>query len=528
MAAKQGDMAYRRRAPARTAALLVALALVGTACQPGGSGGTAAGTSTTTAPPPATTSTVPPVPSTTTAPPTTTTTIAPDPGPLPTTTVPGGGGGTGELALKDTGLTRLQVDVSSRAAWITLRLNGTTIKLSKVLATSGNTRVTGLGGSDIALWGDGTASIDLVLAVPQGAATYLSLCKNYLGPASITLTRRTEAPTPILSYTATGSDPSAASGCENYAQAPLDRSSLIGPVRWPARRDPRPLVLANFYPWYDPTTLQTSFGDQPTGPANTNDPAVVQQAVDLARGSGIDGFVIEYEGSPANEPRIRYAYDAADARPGFNAALLIDLDVLSRRSGGLTVQSLDAALQEVAAYAGRSSQLRMGDQPVVFLYGAARVTPVQWNAAVERLRAATGLQPFVIPDDAGLGIPARYLYSTNNVSDDQLAQWSDAELTDLQLRPAFDGWSPGLWVAPVSPGYDDTRLGRPSPMVTDREGGARYDRTWQAAVGSLPDWIIISSWNEYYEQTHVAPGTTTGTRALDQTARWAASFDRTG
>ena len=39
-----------------------------------------------------------------------------------------------------------------------------------------------------------------------------------------------------------------------------------------------------------------------------------------------------------------------------------------------------------------------------------------------------------------------------------------------------------------------------------------------------PEWVLITSWNEWYETTNVAPGTTTGTRALDQTRTWTRRF----
>jgi hypothetical protein len=82
--------------------------------------------------------------------------------------------------------------------------------------------------------------------------------------------------------------------------------------------------------------------------------------------------------------------------------------------------------------------------------------------------------------------------------------------------------------APVSPGYDDTRLGRSFPTFVDRRNGQRYDETWAAALRSLPDWIIVTSWNEYYEQTHIVPGASTSDRALRQTDAWSAGFHVTG
>jgi hypothetical protein len=80
----------------------------------------------------------------------------------------------------------------------------------------------------------------------------------------------------------------------------------------------------------------------------------------------------------------------------------------------------------------------------------------------------------------------------------------------------------------VTPGYDDRLLGRITSLFIDRRAGARFDESWQASMSTLPEWVLVTSWNEYYEQTHVMPGTTTGTLALDQVATWSGAFHRTG
>ena len=442
----------------------------------------------------------------------------------------GGGGGPVGLTLADTGLTHVRVTVDNAAAWVTVFLQGATIDVSKIVSTVDAAQVTGLGGNQIAVWNTGQAVVDLVLRVPHGVQPALVMCKNYQGPASVTITRLTDAPTTIASVTNTGSNTAVSPGsCENWQSTPLARSDLIGPVRWPARRDARPLVLAAYYPWYDANALNHDFGDDPVGPANTFDPATVASAIDLAASHGVDGFVVEYETTPANDPAIDTAYNTADARGGFQMAMLLDLALLAERNNGITSGMLDTVLGGAMARTFHPSQLRVGNQPVMFVYGADKVDPYQWAAALDRLRAATGVTPFIVSDAAATGSPGRYLYSTNTVPTlDQLLQWANYTLLDLQERPALDAAASPLWVAPVSPGYDDTRLGRQSPVYVDRAGGQRYDNTWDAALSSLPDWIFITSWNEYYEQTHIMPGTWTGDRALQQTASWASQFHTTG
>jgi hypothetical protein len=373
--------------------------------------------------------------------------------------------------------------------------------------------------------GNGVVVVEAVLSTPAGAATAMRMCKNYLGPTTVTITRLTDGTTDVAELVNNGTDWVAHDGCENPARFELDRSALIGPTRWPARADDRRLTLAHYYPWYDDADLAGNFAETPVAPADTSDPAEVAAAVAMARGAGIDGFVVEYDGWEENFGRADLVYDAAEASPGFQLALMLDFDNLRNRFTSLDGTVLDIALAEVEKRSSSPAQLEVGGRPVVFLYAATHVDPTAWNAALDRLRIRTGLRPFVVTDSQWLPSPGLYSYSANNLSTLQaLLQWAAHTLLQLRAQPGLDGQTGPLWAAPVSPGYDDTRLGRPSPLYVDRRDGARYDDNWQAALRSLPDWVVITSWNEYYEHTHIAPGSATGLRAVEQTAEWTARF----
>jgi hypothetical protein len=81
-----------------------------------------------------------------------------------------------------------------------------------------------------------------------------------------------------------------------------------------------------------------------------------------------------------------------------------------------------------------------------------------------------------------------------------------------------------IWVATVMPGNDDTRTGRPDAYVRERRGGNFYRESWRAAFTTYPDWIIITSWNEWVEGTMIEPSVTYGNLYLDITREFAAQF----
>ena len=71
---------------------------------------------------------------------------------------------------------------------------------------------------------------------------------------------------------------------------------------------------------------------------------------------------------------------------------------------------------------------------------------------------------------------------------------------------------------------DDQKLRGNTNPVIDRDGGARYDGTWSAALAGSPDWMVVTSWNEWFEDTEIEPGVATGSGALEQTASWSQAF----
>jgi hypothetical protein len=59
----------------------------------------------------------------------------------------------------------------------------------------------------------------------------------------------------------------------------------------------------------------------------------------------------------------------------------------------------------------------------------------------------------------------------------------------------------------------------------DRQGGAYYRSTMEAALGTKPSWaVLITSWNEWPEGTQIEPSSTCGDHYLGLTAEFATRF----
>jgi hypothetical protein len=81
-----------------------------------------------------------------------------------------------------------------------------------------------------------------------------------------------------------------------------------------------------------------------------------------------------------------------------------------------------------------------------------------------------------------------------------------------------------LWVATVMPGYDDRKARPGNGFARSRDDGEYYRQTWQAAIASKPQWVVINSFNEWPEGSYIEPSRAYGGLYLDLTREWAARF----
>lgn len=173
--------------------------------------------------------------------------------------------------------------------------------------------------------------------------------------------------------------------------------------------------------------------------------------------------------------------------------------------------------------------LRLDNRPVIFVYTASRLDEGQWRDVLANVRA-TGRDPIVIGDFFHSRLINAFdgEYQYINVSKSP-ADLLDMYRTETLRVRTFNLLTPGdrrrLWVASVCPGYDDRRISsRATHEFVDRANGSTYDTQWRTAVTTAADWVIITTWNEFFENTHIEPSATYGTAYLDATRKWVATF----
>ncbi len=291
--------------------------------------------------------------------------------------------------------------------------------------------------------------------------------------------------------------------------------------------EPRePFVLAFYYPWYGsengPQARRLHWGDENDHYASTNfpelglydsaDPETIDQHITWARDAGIDAFVCSWWGETGGNVYVDVACRAVKQvceAEEFPFTLYIERN-----------ESVEQAVRDLRyvwnTYAQSDAFLRLDGKPVLFVYGRVmgQLGLDGWKETFEKLRAE-GIEYAAIAD----GFDAGYLdvfagYHTYNPCTIELP-----DLAKTYEQASIAAHTRGkLFVATVLPGYDDTIIRTPG-FKRDRQGGAFYPESWRVATESHPDWIIITTWNEWHEGSEIEPSKEYGHQYLDLTRR---------
>lgn len=303
-----------------------------------------------------------------------------------------------------------------------------------------------------------------------------------------------------------------------------------------------PLVLALYYPWYDVSAWESGVtADYPLMPYESWERDAIERHISWASGAGIDVLVSAWFGPHNNNPtenNLKTLLEVAQPT-GLKLAILLETDSGDFfPSRGALVDGLKHAL---STHATHPAYLRVDNRPVVFVWRPASVFGTN-NARVNR---------------AGAPAVAAWRSLLDEVDPARQAIWI-AEGEDFALLDVFDGIFPysiawagdpagqlssyagrvraynsangaaKRWVATAMPGYDDTRIpGRSKTFIVDRAGGAYYERTFQGAIASRPDWVMITSFNEWLEGHQIEPAASYGMQFLELTRSLSDQFRRT-
>ena len=441
----------------------------------------------------------------------------------------------------DSRLYRIRIVLSTSSDWTRLYIrSGERILDVKTTIVQGNAATTRVGWDKDELFleqplDDALAKIvkvqyDLVIAgLDNGTHIFFENQKGDLGATTAEFYNyNSESATPIASWSNLLNSPGDPSNPFSFSIA-YSHFTTGGPL--PQSRVSTRLVLAFYYPWYDLDSWSSPvLEDHPLIPYSSGDIEAITRHIAWARQYGIHGFISSWWGSgnyrDANFAKLLTAAQGTDFRA------TIYFETLGERFR--TTQDVINQLEYVLnSYSDHPNFLRYRGKPVVFLYSVESVardhgqTPFQaWQAILSQIRAdgydavwiGHTFDPSYLKLFDGLhaygfyaaDLPEAYSSVSGRVRAYPFLQDPNAERK--------------IWAPAVMPGYDDDLLGRPGSWFLDRAGGDTYSYTFQAAIQSQADWIVITSFNEWWEHTHIEPSDNYGFKYLELTSEWSDTF----
>lgn len=304
------------------------------------------------------------------------------------------------------------------------------------------------------------------------------------------------------------------------------------------------LVLTFYYPWYgipegkggngrvvhwgkiDSTNKDISDStDYPIiGAYDSYDPNVLDQHCKWAKKAGIDCFIVSWWGQDTYEDKAMPLILQACEKSGLKACIYYET---AQETTDLTAKDVIKVLEK---YAAHPAYLKVNEKPVVFIYGRAigQLGLSEWQKVIEVVQenykpSVTTIGDQLSGESANV-FDGIHTYNTAGILKDKTPEWVDLWAKKrypdgVNIARAADKIS----TITVIPGYDDKKIRKPGLKV-DRFDGKLYQLQWENAISANPDWILITSFNEWHEGSEIEPSLQYGEKYINLTNRFSKIF----
>ena len=309
----------------------------------------------------------------------------------------------------------------------------------------------------------------------------------------------------------------------------------------PALDGPRE-VLAFYYPWYGPTQhwgkvdavrhdIEAARDYPVKGAYDSHDPALIAWQINAAQTHGITGFIASWWGQGTYEDQaLPLLLQGAEQR---HFKVTIYWETAPGEGREQIDHAVDDLIYVLTRYGTNRAFLKVDGKPVIFIYGRVmgQVPFTAWPEIIRRAHARAG--GFLLMADG---------YSERNARVfDGLHTYNICGSVKGKTPAELRAWAAGHYAGAVKlarehgriacvtviPGYDDTKIRKPG-LKADRLEGQVYRVLWDEAVKARPDWVLITSWNEWHEGSEIEPSLEYGDQYLQLTRDGAAHFRRGG
>ncbi len=292
-----------------------------------------------------------------------------------------------------------------------------------------------------------------------------------------------------------------------------------------------PQVSGRWFHWSNVDEAKKQIGSSTyypvLGPYDSHDPKVVEQHCRWAKEAGLDGFIVSWW--HPNDFHDRAMPLILDTAQKFRLEVSAYFETVPTRT---KEQALEYAMHLLNRYGKHPAWLKLNGRPVIFVYGRAigEIGLDGWLwVIVEANRRYEGGAIFVgdqISKRAARIFDGIHTYNitgqTAGLSVNEIRKWAQKTFP-IWVAIAGDN---RIACLTIIPGYDDSKLPdrKPPRPITERHNGETYRALWEAAIEANPDWVLITSWNEWHEGSEIEPSVENGDRELKTTAKYALRF----
>ena len=314
-------------------------------------------------------------------------------------------------------------------------------------------------------------------------------------------------------------------------QAIKSASVLVSGLPVRSHLNPNRPVLAFYYPWYTTSTwCICHMSDLPTIRYNSSDDATFDRQLNWASSAGITGFISSWWGqgdtTDKNFARLLAHSAQLSASTGypFASTIYFESDAPALQGASTIVRQLRYVLSQ---YSSDPYFFHWHGKPVLFFWdplGNGR-TLSEWAS----IRHSVDPHNNTIWSAEGVNINLLSVFDGIHLFSGGYwgIQHGTMPAVDQGFRNQINAYNKAhhtqkIWAAGVVPGFNDTKVpGRKGTFIVPRNNGATYKTSWSAALTSSPDWITITSFNEWFEGSMLEPSVTYNTLYLSITEGYA-------
>ncbi|HMF32851.1 MAG TPA: hypothetical protein VKK79_15615 [Candidatus Lokiarchaeia archaeon] len=286
-------------------------------------------------------------------------------------------------------------------------------------------------------------------------------------------------------------------------------------VTWQVPRQ----VLAFYYLWYSASDYWPArTADTPLlGNYDSGNVSVMRTHIQWAKVANITGFICSWWGRDQTDTNFATLLNLSETDPACHMNLTVYYETYGH-SGDVIERDLQYILE---TYGSSPNFLKLNGTPVIFIYIPGTVPVSTWASVFSNL-SDQGLHGYFIGDTND---PSYFwVFSGVHTYNPLLQVLTGNDLAAFDRQGATEAHAYQLiHCATVTPGYDDRKIRSPGYYLP-RAGGTTYAQIWQAALTSGTDWVLITTFNEWWEGTQIEPSVNDSVSYLNQTCQFASQF----